>query len=57
VRGLARELNVTGDWLRKRIAEGLLPAVRHPLTGRYLIADDPTALDFLGKLAAARHHR
>lgn len=54
VGGLARELNVTGNWLRKRIAEGRVPAVRHPLTGRYLIDDDAAALDGLRAQAAAR---
>lgn len=57
VGGLARELHVTGNWLRKRIAAGVLPAVRHPLTGRYLIDDDPTALARLRTLAAARQAR
>ena len=57
VGGLARELNVTGNWLRKRIAEGVVPAVRHPLTGRYLIDDDPAGLDRLRALAAARQSR
>jgi hypothetical protein len=57
VGGLARELNVTGNWLRKRIAEGMVPAVRHPLTGRYLIDDDPAALTRLRTLAAARQSR
>src|SRR4029079_18073556 len=54
VGGLARELHVTGNWLRKRIAAGMLPAVRHPLIGRYLLEDDPTALARLETLAAAR---
>jgi hypothetical protein len=54
VGGLARELHVTGNWLRKRIASGMLPAMHHPLTGRYLIDDDPAALARLRTLAAAR---
>jgi hypothetical protein len=54
VGGLARELHVTGNWLRRQIAAGMLPAVRHPLIGRYLIEDDPTALARLKTLAAAR---
>lgn len=54
VGGLARELHVTGNWLRKRIASGMLPAAHHPLTGRYLIDDDPAALARLRTLAAAR---
>jgi hypothetical protein len=57
VGGLARELNVTGDWLRKRIAAGTVPAARHPLTGRYLIDDDPAGLACLRALAAARRSR
>jgi hypothetical protein len=47
----------TGDWLRKRIAEGAVPATRHPLTGRYLIDDDPAGLACLRTLAAARRSR
>jgi hypothetical protein len=54
VGGLARELHVTGNWLRRQIAAGVLPAVRHPLTGRYLIDDDSAALARLRTLAAAR---
>lgn len=44
VGGLARELDVSSDWLRRRIAHGRVPSVRHPTTGRYLIPDDPLAL-------------
>ena len=54
VGGLARELHVTGNWLRRQIAAGGLPAVRHPLTGRYLIADDSAMLARLKTLAGAR---
>jgi hypothetical protein len=57
VGGLARELNVTGDWLRRRIAMGALPAERHALTGRYLIVDNPDLLDHLRTLAGARYPR
>jgi DNA invertase Pin-like site-specific DNA recombinase len=57
VGGLARELNVSGDWLRKRIAEGAVPAERHPLIGRYLIDDDPAGLARLKARAATRRSR
>jgi hypothetical protein len=54
VGGLARELHVTGNWLRRQIAAGRLPAVRHPLTGRYLIDADPALLARLKTLPTAR---
>jgi DNA invertase Pin-like site-specific DNA recombinase len=57
VGGLARELHVSTDWLRKRIAAGDVSARRHPLTGRYLIEDDPAGLAHLKALAAARRSR
>jgi DNA invertase Pin-like site-specific DNA recombinase len=57
VSGLARELNVSADWLRQRIAAGTVPAGRHPLTGRYLIDDDPAGLDRLRALVATRRSR
>ena len=45
VGGLARHLGVSSDWVRSRIARGRVPAQHHPLTGRYLIADDPAVLE------------
>jgi DNA invertase Pin-like site-specific DNA recombinase len=51
VGGLARELGVSSDWLRRRIARGKVPAIHHPTTGRYLIPDDPATFAAL-KLAA-----
>ena len=42
--GLARHLGVRRDWLYRRIVAGRLPAERHPVTGHYLIADDPQVL-------------
>jgi hypothetical protein len=54
VSGLARALEVSGEWLRKQIAHGTIAAERHPATGRYLIADDPGVLDRLKVAAAGR---
>src|SRR5262249_40923194 len=47
VGGLARHLGGSLDWVRNRIARGRVPAQHHPLTGRYLIADDPAVLELL----------
>ena len=55
VGGLARTLDVPADWVRRRIADGTVPARRHAATGRYLIPDDPATLDGLRARAAARH--
>ncbi|MBI3968085.1 MAG: hypothetical protein HY329_20800 [Chloroflexi bacterium] len=51
VHGLARELGVRRTWLYDRIRAGTLPATRHPVSGHYLIRDDPTTL---AALRAAR---
>ncbi len=51
IHGLARELGVRRTWLYDRIRAGTLPATRHPVTGHYLIRDDP---DLLAALRAAR---
>jgi DNA invertase Pin-like site-specific DNA recombinase len=48
--GLARHLGVSRRWLDARIAAGTLPASQHPLTGHYLIADDP---DLIARLRAS----
>jgi DNA invertase Pin-like site-specific DNA recombinase len=45
--GLSRELGVDRDWLYLRIRKGALPAQRHPVTGHYLIRDDPRLLEHL----------
>jgi DNA invertase Pin-like site-specific DNA recombinase len=45
VGGLARHLGVSSEWVRNRIARGRVLAQHHPLTGRYLIADDPAVLE------------
>jgi DNA invertase Pin-like site-specific DNA recombinase len=45
VGGLARHLGVSSEWVRNRITRGQVPARHHPLTGRYLIADDPAVLE------------
>ncbi len=47
VYGLAQELSVHRNWLYARIRNGTLPATRHPVTGHYLIPDDPDILDRL----------
>jgi hypothetical protein len=39
--GLAARLGIPRKWLNARIASGSLPAYRHPITGNYLIPDDP----------------
>lgn len=45
--GLSRELGIDRNWLYRRIGRGTLPVRRHPATGHYLIADDPSLLDQL----------
>jgi DNA invertase Pin-like site-specific DNA recombinase len=45
--GLARALGVDRNWIYYRIQQGRLPAQRHPVTGHYLIRDDPRLLDQL----------
>ena len=37
-----------------RIAEGAIPAKRHPTTKRWLIEDNPELLCWIEKLAVAR---
>lgn len=54
VAGLAAELGVSSEWLRKRIAHGTVPATLHPQAKRYLIADDPVLLAQLRAQFAAR---
>jgi DNA invertase Pin-like site-specific DNA recombinase len=51
IHGLARALGVRRTWLYDRVRAGALPATRHPVTGHYLIRDDP---DLLAALRAAR---
>jgi Recombinase zinc beta ribbon domain len=55
VAGLARALHVSSDWLRRRVASGSVPARRHPLTGRYLIDDDPALIAHLQTQVPACH--
>lgn len=55
--GLARRLGTSETWLRAKIAEGLIPARRHPTTRRWLIPDDPAVLARLEQLATARRRR
>ncbi len=57
VPGLARRLGTSETWLRGKVAEGAVPARRHPTTGRWLIPDDPALLARLEALAAARRRR
>jgi hypothetical protein len=47
VSGLARELGVDRNWVYFRIKQGLLSARQHPITGNYLIRDDPSVLQQL----------
>jgi DNA invertase Pin-like site-specific DNA recombinase len=51
--GLARRLGVERTWVYRRVADGTIPAERHPVTANYLIADDPTLVE---RLAATVHH-
>lgn len=51
--GLAQELDVQRNWLYTRVRNKTLPASRHPVTGHYLIPDDPDLLDRL----RAEHER
>lgn len=57
VPGLALRLGTSETWLRAKIAEGVIPAERHPTTKRWLIEDDPALLARIEKLAAARRRR
>ena len=52
--GLAQALRVRRTWLYARIVDGTIPAVRHPVTGHYLIPDDPLLIDTLRRRAPAR---
>jgi hypothetical protein len=54
VGGLARQLGRSSDWVRRRVESGAVSATRHPLTGRYLIPDDPALLDRLRAPASTR---
>jgi len=54
--GLSRLLHVTRNWLYDRIASGEVPATRHPLTGHYMIPDEPGLVDRLrAQVPACRH--
>lgn len=55
--GLAHHLGVDRDWLYRRIDAGRIPTDRHPMTGHYLIADDPALVASLEAEAAARPPR
>jgi DNA invertase Pin-like site-specific DNA recombinase len=47
VQGLAAELRVHRNWLYARMRNGTIPTSRHPITGHYLIADDPELVERL----------
>lgn len=51
--GLAQALRVRRTWLNERIVDGTIPAVRHPVTGHYLIQDDPLLIDNLRRRVPA----
>ncbi|GAC1396443.1 MAG: recombinase family protein [Chloroflexota bacterium] len=55
--GLCRHLGVDRDWLYRRISAGDLPTERHPMTGHYLIKDDPALIARLRDQVAARTPR
>ncbi|MDP9410548.1 MAG: hypothetical protein M3R38_20880 [Actinomycetota bacterium] len=57
VPGLALRLGTSETWLRGKIAEGAVPARRHPTTKRWLIEDDPALLTRVETLAAPRRRR
>jgi DNA invertase Pin-like site-specific DNA recombinase len=44
IAGLARELKAPNKWLYAQIERGVLPATRHPITGNFLVPDDPAVL-------------
>lgn len=44
IHGLAQRLGVRRTWLYTRIRNGTLPAHRHPVSGHYLIPNDPQVL-------------
>lgn len=50
--GLARHLGVPRKWLDARIIGGTVPATQHPLTGNYLVPNDPDLLARLRMLVA-----
>jgi DNA invertase Pin-like site-specific DNA recombinase len=52
--GLAQALHVRRTWLYDRIVAGRLPVTRHPLTGHYLIPDDPAVIETLRREVLAR---
>jgi hypothetical protein len=54
VRGLTQALRVRRTWLYTRIAAGAVPATRHPVTGPYLIPDDPALLEALRRQLPTR---
>jgi DNA invertase Pin-like site-specific DNA recombinase len=45
--GLARHLSVPRKWLYVQIERGILPAGRHPVTGHFLLPEDPAAFQRL----------
>ncbi len=56
VTGLVRLLAVSREWVLVRIRKGAVPAVRHPVTGHYLIDDDPVVLERLKTEALLAAH-
>jgi hypothetical protein len=54
--GLAQARRVRRTWLYARILAGAIPAVRHPVTGHYLIPDAPLLIDDLRQQVPA-HER
>jgi hypothetical protein len=56
VHGLSRELGVKRGWLYRRIVAGQIPAVRQPVSGHYLIPDDPALIAVL-RVEVSRQQR
>jgi hypothetical protein len=55
--GLSHALQVDRNWLYVRIHAGSIPATRHPVTGHYLIPDDPALLERLRAQRPPRRER
>jgi DNA invertase Pin-like site-specific DNA recombinase len=56
IHGLAQRLGVRRTWLYARIRNGTLPAHRHPVSGHYLIPNDPQVLASLAADRDAHRH-
>jgi DNA invertase Pin-like site-specific DNA recombinase len=55
--GLSRHLGVQRNWLYKRIQDQRVPTTRHPVTGHYLIPNDPKVVAALAAEVPSKRHR